>query len=223
MDILEQKKKIQSILNVFETGSIGGDYGNVSIFSDGPKDRRQITYGRSQTTEWGHLPSLVKEYVQAEGKYSSFFQPYLPKIGKVSLVEDVKFINKLKDAGKDPVMQKTQDVFFDEHYWAPAYGFVKANGFTLPLSGLVIYDSYIHSGSVPDFLRSKFPAKVPAKGGNEKQWIEQYLNVRNSWLANHTRPILRKTTYRTKNMIAAVKENNWDLSKTFVANGLKVA
>ena len=58
--ITKKKDKIQSILNVFETGKPDGDYSNVTIFSDGPKGIRQITYGKSQTTEWGNLNKLIK-------------------------------------------------------------------------------------------------------------------------------------------------------------------
>jgi len=87
---------------------------------------------------------------------------------------------------------------------------------------LVIYDSFIHSGGILNFLRSRFPAKTPSKGGNEKEWIEQYLNIRHSWLTNHPNQILRKTTYRTKNMIQAVVKNDWNLEKPFSANGIIV-
>jgi chitosanase len=219
-NILSKKGKIQSILNVFETGSLKGDYSKISIFADGPKSMRQITYGKSQTTEWGNLNKLVKKYVDLNGQYSAFFRPYLSKIGKVSLVSDIAFINKLKSAGKDPLMIKAQDEFFDETYWIPAMRFVRDNKFTSPLSALVIYDSYIHSGGILDFLRQRFLEKTPVNGGNEKKWIEQYLNTRQTWLANHSRPILRSTTYRTKNMLSAVKENNWNLDKPFYANGV---
>ena len=47
--------------------SRGGKYGAISIFEDGPNDIRQITYGRSQTTEYGNLRELVQMYVEAGG------------------------------------------------------------------------------------------------------------------------------------------------------------
>jgi chitosanase len=221
--VTKKKDKIQSILNVFETGKPDGDYSNVTIFSDGPKGMRQITYGKSQTTEWGNLNKLIESYSNKNGKHSEFFKPYVSKIGKISLVNDKKLITELREAGSDPVMKEAQDDFFDEHYWKPAFEFFKDNGFTQPLSMLVIYDSFIHSGGILNFLRNRFPAKTPSKGGNEKEWIEQYLNVRHSWLANHYNQILRKTTYRTKNMIQAVVRNDWNLNSPFIANGVSVA
>lgn len=218
--ISQKKKKIQEILNVFETGSIKGDYSAVSIYKDGPNDIKQITYGKSQTTEWGNLSNLIQRYSVKNGKFSNFFMPYISKIGKVSLVYDTIFIDKLKEAGTDIVMKQVQDEFFDDVYWKPAMKFVNDNKFVFPLSGLVIYDSYIHSGGIPVFLRNKFSEVPPSKGGDEKQWIEQYLNTRQKWLANHSRPILRKTIYRTKNMLVALKQNDWDLTKPFNANGV---
>jgi hypothetical protein len=48
----------------------------------------------------------------------------------------------------------------------------------LPLSMLVVYDSFIHSGSVPMFLRKRFIERPPANGGDEKKWIGSYVEVR---------------------------------------------
>ena len=41
-----QKKTAQSIINIFETGSVLGDYGNVTLIEG---DTGHLTYGRSQT------------------------------------------------------------------------------------------------------------------------------------------------------------------------------
>ena len=59
----EQKSVIKRVINVFETGTADGDYGCISIYHDGPHNIRQITYGRSQTTEYGNLRALVDLYV----------------------------------------------------------------------------------------------------------------------------------------------------------------
>lgn len=222
---IEDKIKIQQILNVFETGSINGDYSNVTVFADGPGNIRQITYGRSQTTEYGLLKELLQMYISAKGKYSNDFIPYISVIEKKPLVDDKKFKNLLKLAGKtDPVMKETQDKFFDEFYWEPALTWAINNKFTYPLSMLAIYDSFIHSGGIPMFLRSRFKENVPLNGGSEKEWIKQYLEVRRDWLANHkSRPILRKTVYRPNNILNAIKNNDWELEKPFNANGIIVS
>jgi chitosanase len=218
----EIKNKIQKIVNVFESGSPEGDYGCISLYEDGPNGIRQITYGKSQTTEWGNLNALINLYIKNEGDIAEKFEPYKDKIGLRSFVSDKTFIALLKEAAKDPIMQKTQDQFFDIHYWEPAKTWFTKNGFKLNLSMLVIYDSFIHSGSILKFLRNRFSEVTPALGGDEKEWIKAYVQVRHDWLKGHSNKILTKTIYRTQNFLDAIKKDDWDLSQVFVANGTKV-
>ena len=49
-------------------------------------------------------------------------------------------------------MRQTQDAFFDKVYFQPAKAWADAHGFTLPLSMLVIFDSFIHSGQIRNGL-----------------------------------------------------------------------
>ncbi|MEK7720386.1 MAG: chitosanase, partial [Bacteroidota bacterium] len=117
-----------------------------------------------------------------------------------------------KDAWKnDPVMQQVQDRFFDLRYFQPAMQWMDDNGFSLPLSALVIYDSYIHSGSIMMFLRKRFPERTPKNGGDEKIWISQYVDTRNSWLSTHSSQLLRNTVYRTGCLEIEIARNNWYL------------
>ena len=167
-----QKNKAFSVINVFETGHKTGGYGDVTILKDGSylrKDKKQCTYGRLQCTEEGNLKRLLTMYVQNKGEYAKYFESKLPIIGKVSLVSDKVFIATLKLSGDDPIMQKTQDEFFDIVYGAKAFEFFDKNGFTLPLSYLVIFDSIIHSGQIRDDIRNMFKEVPPKQGGNEKK------------------------------------------------------
>jgi chitosanase len=224
-----QKKKIIKVVNVFETGTIDGNYADISIYVDGPKGPdgkqiKQITYGRSQTTEFGVLKILIDQYIANNGQYANQFKSYASKIGKQpSLHNDANFKKLLRDAGKlDPIMRNTQDSFFDQLYYQPALSWFTSMKFTLPLSMLVIYDSFIHSGTILAFLRERFPASVPKNGGDEKTWIKQYVAVRHTWLANHSNKILRNTVYRPICFENAIAQNNWDLAKPIIANGTTV-
>jgi chitosanase len=225
-----QKQKILQVVNVFETGTPQGNYAAISIFADGPagsdgKPIRQITYGRSQTTEFGNLKALLQQYTAVGGAFASSLQPYLSKIGKQpSLCTDNDLLNILKTAAKtDPLMQTTQDTFFDILYYQPAFKWFSSMKFTTALSLLVIYDSFIHSGTVPVFLRERFAEKVPVNGGDEKRWIAQYVNTRHNWLLTHSRKVLRNTVYRTNCFKQAIVKNNWDLQLPVNANGTIVA
>jgi chitosanase len=220
----QQKRICERVLNAFETGSADGDYGNLSIYRDGPCRIRQITYGRSQTTEYGNLRELIAMYVSACGEFSKELKPYVDKIGKQALVDNIDFRQLLKKAGKDPVMQETQDVFFDRRYFLPAMQWAIQQGFTEALSVLVIYDSFIHSGGILSFLRRSFTEAPPVEGGNERKWIEQYVNTRHNWLANHSNKILQNTVYRTKCFKAEIARKNWDLSQLPInANGVNIS
>ncbi len=221
----EQKKKIQQIVNVFETGKKEGKYEAIAKLSDGPNGIKQITYGRTQTTEYGSLKRLLEMYITRNGKFASDTTKYINKIGKQpSLVSDDSFIQILKEAGKDdPVMQACQDDFFDMYYFHPALVWFEGYGFTLPLSLLVIYDSFIHSGRIRGDIRQQFSERPPKFGGEEKTWITQYVDARHKWLKNHKRTILHATAYRTQCFKNQIKNDNWDLSQPVNANGITVS
>ena len=112
--------------------------------------------------------------------------------------------------------------FFDSYYFLPALSWFSQMGFTLPLSLLVIYDSEIHSGGVPDFLRKRFPEKPPVKSGDEKTWIKEYVDVRHQWLKSHSKKILQNTVYRTQCFKTQIQNCNWNLTQTVRANGVNV-
>jgi chitosanase len=220
-----QKRKIMQVINVFETGTPTGNYSNISIYADGPiidgQRIKQITYGRSQTTEYGVLKILIQQYIANNGQFADQFRPYVDKIGKQpSLYTDATFKSLLKNAGQnDPIMKTTQDVFFDQLYYQPAFKWFTSMKFTLPLSLLVIYDSFIHSGSILASLRQKFPESVPVNGGDEKKWIAQYVAARHDWLEHHSNKILRNTVCRPITFEKAIAKNNWDLALPIDANG----
>lgn len=223
------KNKIEDIVNVFESGSINGNYATLVKYKDytDPSTHTnivQVTYGRSQTTEFGNLRGLVKMYVEANGQYAQELATYINRIGKKpSLSSDQIFCDALINAGQsDPVMKTCQDDFFDSFYFLPAYGWFNQMGFSLPLSMLVIYDSEVHSGGVPDFLRKRFPEKPPVKGGDERTWIKQYVEVRYQWLRTHSKKLLQSTIYRTQCFKTQIHNNNWDLMQPVRANGVNI-
>ena len=212
--------KIHHVIDVFETGHVNPDYAAHVIQDDGPGGCTQITYGKLQTTEYGNLAELVQSYVDNGGKYADALRPFIPMIGKQSLAKNQTFVSTLIAAGSDPVMGRTQETFFDKRYWAPMSAFADANGFTLNLSILVLFDSYIQSGSILHEIRNTFPESVPASGGgDEKAWVTAYVNARKSFIANHPNPLVRETVYRMNTMLTILAENDWDLKLPIKACG----
>jgi chitosanase len=219
-----QRLVCERVINVFETGRIRGRYGAISIFKDGPNRIRQITYGRAQTTEYGNLRELVQMYVDAGGMFADRLRPYVARIGVTALVDDDAFKTLLRRAGdEDRIMAQTQDAFFEKRYFQPAKSWAEQHGFTRALSMLVIYDSFIHSGTIHRFLRERFSERPPSSGGREEEWIRQYVDVRHAWLKFHSNPVLRPTVYRTRDLKREIDRGNWDLAMLPIsANGTPV-
>ncbi len=214
----------QRILNAFEndSGSPETDYKSIYIYHDGNGNRRQVTLARGFTEDGGNLKKVVGRYIAKGGQLSDYFQGKLNDIGRGILADDKTFIAKLKEASSEQAMREAQDEIFKEAYMNPALIWADGYGFKLPLSQSVIVDSYLHSGSVPGFLMSRFPEKKPAMGGDEKAWIKAYLDTRRSWLANHSKVILRTTVYRPDFFLAQIKRNNWNLDCPLVAHDVEV-
>ena len=221
-----QKQRIEWVINAFETGKASGNYAAIAMLEDAKingKLYKQITYGRSQTTEFGNLSTLLQMYVGSGGTYSKDFQPYMLKIGKLpSLCTNKAFVDLLIIAAKDSKMRDCQDSFFDNNYFKPAKEWCEANGFTLALSLLVVYDSYIHSGKIREDIRLSFAEKTPINGGDEKEWIANYIAARENWLKNSKTSKVRSTVYRTQCLFKQIENDNWDLTKQIVANGCKI-
>ena len=221
-----KKDKIEQIVNCFETGSKEGDYSDVTLFRDGPNRRLQVTYGKAGVTEYGgNLKLLLNHYIEKKGAQADAIQPYISKIGKIPSViaVDKEFVALLKTAGHDPIMREAQDEIFDSAYWKPAFKFFTDLGFTTNLAMLVIYDSFIHSGSIPSWLRNRFSESPPSRGGDEKKWIKSYVETRHQWLKFHSNPLLRNTIYRTNTFKAAIAQDDWILDDVVNANGVRVA
>ena len=214
------KDKIHSVIYTFETGKKLADYGALTVVHDGGDDHRlQISYGKLQIIEYGRLNELVKSYVDACGMYAERLRPYVGSIGRRPLATDTVFISFLKDAAKDEIMQNCQDILFDKYYWLPAVKWAQTHGFQLPLSMLVIFDSYIQSGGIMWEIRRRFGEYTPANDGNEKLWIQAYVHARRDWLAEYDNQYVRDSVYRMDCMLHAIDDDNWNLDKTIKTQG----
>ncbi len=206
---------IRRILSVAETGKAEWNPSSVYIYADDNRynpARKQVTLSIG-FTENGNLKKVLERYIIKGGKLMASFAGYLPTLGSPpSRAGDEKFIGLLKEAGKETVMVEAQMECFEEFYLGPAFKWAKQNGFALPLSYLVIADSFLHSGSMLGFLMSSFPEKKPAAGGDEKVWIRDYLAARKKWLAGHSNKILQGTVYRANCFIAELTRDNWMLA-----------
>lgn len=217
-----QKKAAQAIVDIFETGSVRGRYGKVTLI---PGDTGQLTFGRSQTTlTSGGLHELISRYVASSGaRFGNDLAPFVPRLEnhEEALNHERHFKNLLRASADDPVMRDTQDEFFDDRYWATAERIARRDDISEPLGLAVIYDSVVH-GSWPLIRRRtrENHGKVDALG--EKVWITRYVEERHSWLANHSRSDLRRTTYRMDALGRLIDQMQWPLELPLVVRGLEI-
>lgn len=214
-----QKRSIQAIVNVFETGRPLGDYGQVTLLAG---DSGHLTYGRSQTTlTSGNLFLLISAYCQDQGaQFGGALSTFLDRLEDIdlSLDHDTALRNLLREAGDDPVMRSVQDEFFDRVYWAPAVKSAEFIGSELALGMAVVYDSRIH-GSWHLIRDRTIESHGPLSDLGEKAWMSRYVQARRDWLANHSNQLLRKTVYRMDALKELMNAENWALDLPFSVRG----
>ena len=204
----------------FEMSSKSIKYDSVFLLKDGLNGRKQTTLSVGFTEDGGNLGKLLNVYSLLNGEYKEQFAPFLPKIGKGTLANSNTFITLLKEAAQnDPFFCECQEFAYRALYMMPAFRKCEQMGIKTALGVLVVVDSVLH-GSL-ETVAAMFAYPRPSRGGDEKEYIAQYVNKRRSWWEKHDNNP-NGTTYRMDCMIQNIKNDNWDLSKPFVANGVTI-
>ncbi len=228
----EQKRVIDSVLSIFETGKIPipSSYSTCTILADGAG----ISYGKHQSTDRsGSLDRVVRTYIRMGGRLSNELAAFLPALGsnvsarvppKGSWGDEVtQLVRLLREAGSDPIMWSAQNEVFDEDYFQPALNHAVSAGVSTALGVLAIYDTCIHSG--PGRVathRAAFPEASPRNGGDEKAWVLAYLRTRKDWLLRSKNSLVRKTVYRPDAMLQLATNDNWSLALPITVRGVKI-
>lgn len=217
-----QKQTAQAIVNIFETGSARGEYGQVTLLAG---DTGHLTYGRAQTTlASGNLFLLIKAYVETPlAQFGTALAGFLPALEAkdISLDNDSNLHELLKAAGEDPVMWDVQDQFFDRVYWEPTVRSANFISVVTPLGFSVVYDSRIH-GSWHRMRDRTIDEHGTVDNLGEKNWIGRYVDTRRDWLANHSNRLLRRTVYRMDSFLALIADNKWDLPLPLEVRGVTI-
>jgi chitosanase len=218
-----QKKTAQAVVNIFETGSAQGRYGNVTLISG---DTGHLTYGRSQTTlASGNLYLLIKAYCDAAGaQFATALNPFLQQLAArdTSLDTNMTFRGLLHAAGDDPVMHDVQDQFFDRVYWNPSVQAATNSAVNSPLGTNVIYDSHIQ-GAWTTIQNMTNANHGNANQIGEQAWISAYVNERRNWLASNPNPALQPTVYRMDSFLQLINDDKWDLPLPLTVRGVLIA
>lgn len=203
-----QKQRAQSIINLFETGEVLADYGNVISGDTG-----HLTFGRSQTTLGsGNLLDLLKRYFNNPGaRFGNRLAPWFPRFeaSDLSLDTDTRLHNTLRATANDKVMQ-------DVLYWQSA----EKAATVLGVSGVaVVYDSTVHGSwkAMPDRTNQQCGAM------GEQMWITAYAATRRQWLATSPRADLRNTVYRMDAFQQLFDQGFWGLELPLVVRAAEIS
>lgn len=218
-----QKQTAQAIVNLFETGSVRGNYGEVTVI---PGDTGHLTFGRSQTTlTSGNLLKLLQAYCDNEGaRFGQRLETWLPRVAAqdIGLDTELRLHNLLRATADDPVMRDTQDQFFDTCYWQPALRVGANTGVKSPLGLAVVYDSTVHGSW--RLIRDRTDAQIGSLAGvGERAWIAAYVANRRAWLAAHPRSDLRRTIYRMDAFQRLISQGYWGLELPLVVRDAEIS
>jgi|SRR5215470_1501269 len=218
-----QKEAAQAIINIFETGAVLGEYGNVTVIAG---DTGHLTFGRSQTTLGsGGLGDLLQRYCDNPAARFAFrISPRLDRVKAkdVTLDKDLQLHNILRATADDIVMRQTQDVFFDQRYWQAAESAAAQLGIVSPLGVAVVYDSKVHGSW--ELIRDRTNAQSGDVAGlGERAWIDAYVETRFQWLATHERADLRATVYRMEAFRRLIDQGFWGLDLPLVVRGAEIS
>jgi chitosanase len=216
---------IRRVLSVAETDEPEWDPASVFIYSDGNQGRKQCTLSIGFTADGGNLLKVLERYVDQKGVFAVQMAPYIMALRNGDPGIEPNFVGLLKTAGReDPLFSQVQKDAFDDIYLGPAFQWAKEHGLALPLSFLVVADSFLHSGSVLMSIRNLFTEKTPSFGGDEKTWVLKYTEERRHWLAVNYRKILHSTVYRCDCFIREIARDNWSLAiEPITMNGVHVS
>jgi len=218
-----QKKTAQAIVNIFETGTVLGDYGGVTVI---PGDTGHLTFGRSQTTLGsGNLSRLLERYcANAGARFAARLDADLPRFAAVDLTldDDWKVHNTLRASADDPVMREVQDLFFDSEYWQAAERAAGREAIDTPLGLTVVYDSIVHGSW--GLIRDRTTSRVQSRPAiDERAWIAAYVDIRRDWLGTHPRRDLRTTIYRIDALQRLIDQGHWGLELPLVVRGMEIS
>ena len=215
-----QARTLEAIVNLFETGQVLGDYGQVTVLTG---DTGHLTFGRSQTTLGsGNLHGLLKRYCDNAGaRFGPRLAAFLPQVAArdIALDTNARLHNLLRATADDSVMRDVQDQFFTEVYFQPAMKTAERQGIALPLGMAVVYDSFVHGSWTR--IRDRVQGTPATRG--EKTWVADYVAARRNWLATHTRADLRATVYRMDAFLRLIELGGWGLELPLVVRSSEIS
>lgn len=214
-----QRRTCIAIVNIFESGSLTGNYGAVGGLKN---DKGHLSYGKSQVSLMsGNLFLLIKAYCEEpDAQFAQELSPFLGRLGNkdITLDQDLTIRNVLRQAGNDPAMKRVQDDYFDRNFFEPALVAAQRANLQQPLSQTIAYDTHIQGGW--QTCSAAVNAAIGPIGANtpEETWIKRYLEVRTEYLKRHA----PQTIYRPEAFGKLVSAGEWALDLPIDIRGLTI-
>lgn len=212
----------RAIVSVFETNKVRGNASAVAVLDDGAG----ISYGIHQATHRaGSLAAVLTCYAERQPNQAAQARDYVAMLADVEPANITRcnnneaFKNWLRAVAQDPAMRQAQFDVFDRDYMQPAVDAAKECKFVEPLSLAVLYDAHIQGGWRT--CRNKTNERH-AKPVSEREWIADYLAVRQAWLQSLPKKAQRNSVYRPKALLQLVQAGNWRLTAPFSVRGFTV-
>jgi carboxypeptidase C (cathepsin A)/subtilisin family serine protease len=147
-----------------------------------------ISYGKHQATlASGTLYGILRRYTELSKSQSAVkMSSYLERVnrGDESLREDAEFVRLLKDAAKDPEMERAQDEEFSRQYWEPAKARAAKGNVKSALGHVIFYDTRVQGGleqvhsKTEALLGGKVGDAVKAKAITEGECLRTFMQER---------------------------------------------
>lgn len=181
------RQEVYALVSSAENSSL--DYPAQYAYIEDIGDGRGYTAGViGFTSGTGDLLDVVREYVRQKPAHNPL-ETYIPALETVLWTDSHEGLGQAfevawKQAAKDREMIQAQEAIVDAQYMNPAVTYAKEDGLH-PLGQYIYYDALVVHGPGEDGdsfggIRKEAlrRAQSPAQGGDEKQYLEAFLEAR---------------------------------------------
>lgn len=181
------RKEVFALVSSAENSSI--DYGKQYAYIEDIGDGRGYTAGViGFTSGTGDLLQVVTEYIKLKPENNSL-EKYLSALEAVVGTDSHEglgdaFLTDWQIASEDAEMIQAQNAILDDLYLNPSITFANEDGLSV-LGQYIYYDAMVVHGPGDDEdsfngirMKAKASADTPAMGGNEKTYLQAFLDAR---------------------------------------------
>lgn len=181
------RKEVFALVSSAENSSV--DYSKQYAYIEDIGDGRGYTAGViGFTSGTGDLLQVVKEYIKLKPQ-NNLLEKYLSALEAVVGTDSHEglgdaFLADWQIASEDAEMIQAQNTILDDLYLNPSIAFANEDGLSV-LGQYIYYDAMVVHGPGDDEdsfngirMKAKASADTPAMGGNEKTYLQAFLDAR---------------------------------------------